>query len=188
MPRSDESYESEQATRDMIIPFLTRCGFRNLDDQRVRRGQSIVATSPEGLRLTMRVRLCWEKLREPSKRAAAYLAGVIKGTDWESGLLEKFERENSEGVTHLLFVERFCDELRHVALIALSEVLPIWKAQRDEYERLIDQRRLGGIRQNPAINGSMPSIYLKYDRAPQIAAMLWNHRGVCDLTKLVRAK
>lgn len=101
-------------------------------------------------------------------------------------LQEKIERERSHGVTHILVVQSEAKSVVYAALIPLSELLPIWIAQRDISDRLIKQNRLGSIRKNHAMNGSSPTLWLQDDRVPwakEVAAALWNHPGVQDLAK-----
>ena len=188
--RSAGSYESERVTRSMLGDFLRRRGFENVTDQRKSHGQTIIATSPSGNRLTMRVRLCW--VRESGSRdasrvrtySAAQLTGKIKNDDWEGTVRDKVERERSQNVTHFLFVQREDERIVFAALVPLPELFPIWVAQRDIYDRLIKERRLGRTKKNPAKNGTSPTLYLQNDRAPEVDAALWNHAGVQDLAKL----
>ena len=188
--RTPESYESERITRRILPDFLTRCGFSVMSDTPDRNGQTIVATTPEGERLTMRVRLCWRRQsgsRDSSRvsmYAAAQLLAKIKHGDWEGTLQEKVERERSLGVTHFLLVQSEGTKIVYAALVPLSAVLPIWIAQRDISDRLIKQGQLGRRTKNHAMNGSSPTLWLQDDRAPQVAEALWNYPGVHDLTKL----
>lgn len=188
--RTAESYESERVTRDMLGNFLRCRGFRALSDERKSHGQTIDAIAPSGDRLTMRVRLCW--VRESGSRdatrvrtyAAAQLMGRIKNGDWEGTVGEKVQRERSKNVTHFLFVQRDDERIVFAALVPLSELLSVWTAQRDIYDRLIEEGRLGRTKKNPAENGTSPTLYLQYDRAPEVEAALWDHVGVEDLAKL----
>ena len=188
--RNPESLEAERVTRDMLAEFLKLRGFGVLADDRVRNGQTIVATDPKGDQLTMRVRLCWRRQGEnrDSSRARTYsavqLLATIKNHDWEGTLSEKVDRERSGGVTHFLLVQNDDDRIIYAALVPLSEILPIWIAQRDISSRLIDQGRLGRRRKNHAMNGSSPTLWLQDDQAPEVAEALWNHPGVRDVAKM----
>jgi len=188
--RNPESYEAERFTRDMLPDFLRCRGFGDVSQDRKRNGQTIVATTPEGDRLTMRVRLCWrrESGSRDSSRVGTYsatqLLAKIKNGDWEGTLREKVKRERAQSVTHFLFVQREDEHIIYAALVPLSELLPIWCAQRDISARLIEQGQLGHRRKNQAMNGSSPTLWLQDDRAPQVAAALWNHPRVLDLAKL----
>src|SRR6266852_1827988 len=96
--RTPESYESERVTRRILPDFLTRCGFSVVSDTPNRNGQTIVATTSEGERLTMRVRLCWRRQSgsrdsiRGSTYSAVQLLAKIKNGDWEGTLQKKVER------------------------------------------------------------------------------------------------
>ncbi|TXT35565.1 MAG: Uncharacterized protein FD138_1301 [Planctomycetota bacterium] len=189
--RRPESYEAEKVARKMLPGFLQGRGFRIESNKPEHHGQTIVAKSPEGERLTMRVRLCWR--REIGKRdservrsySASQLLANIKGDDWIGSLQAKVEREKSHGVTHLLFIQRDDNEITFAALVPLSELVEIWKDQRDISERLIHEHKLGRRKKNHAMNGTSPTLWLQDDRGgEEVANALWNHRGVRDLAKL----
>jgi 5-methylcytosine-specific restriction protein A len=189
--RRPESYEAENVTRKMLPGFLRDRGFTVKSDRHERQGQTIVATSPEGECLTMRVRLCWR--RETDSRdservrtySAAQLLAKIKDDDWVGTLQAKVRREKARGVTHLLLVQRDDKDIKYAALVPLSELVQIWTDQRDISKRLIDEGRLGRRKKNHAMNGSSPTIWLEDDRGgKEVAAALWNHRGVRNLAEL----
>ncbi len=188
--RTPESLAAEQATRDMLPAFLNSRGFGDVTDDRERNGQTIVATTPGGERLKMRVRLCWRRQggSRDSRRArtysAAQLLAKIKNDDWVGTLREKVNRERSHGATHFLFVQTDDGRILYAALVPLSEVLDIWIAQRDISTRLREQGRLGRRKKNHAMNGSSPTLYLQDDRAPEVARALWDNERVHDLAKL----
>lgn len=147
--RLPESYAAEQVTRKMLPEFLRDRGFAVKSNTPERQGQTLVAVSPDGERLTMRIRLCWR--REAGSRdservrtySAAQLLAKIKNNDWIGSLKSKVDREKSRGVTHLLFVQREDETIQYAALVPLSELVPIWTAQRDVSQRLIDEGKLG---------------------------------------------
>ena len=189
--RRPESYEAERVTRDMLPRFLQDRGFEVASNNRERQGQTIVAKSPDGERLAMRVRLCWR--RESGSRdsermrtySAAQLLANIKNDDWIGSLQAKVDREKSRGVTHLLFVQRDDNDIKYAALIPLSELVPIWTDQRDISKRLIAEGRLGRRKKNHAMNGTSPTLWLQDDRGgKEVANALWNHRGVRNLADL----
>lgn len=191
--RLPESYEAEKVTRGMLPGFLQDRGFVVESNNRERQGQTIVAISPDGERLRMRVRLCWR--RETSGRdservrtySAAQLLAKIRNNDWIGSLQAKVSREECRGVTHLLFVQRDNEDIKYAALIPLSELVPIWTAQRDISKRLIDEGKLGRRKKNHAMNGSSPTLWLQDDRGGQeVAEVLWNHAGVRNLADLPR--
>lgn len=174
----------------MLPKFLRTRGFTDILDQRIANGQTLVATTPDGERLTIRVRLCWvleSGIRDSNRQrtySAAQLMGAIKNNDWEGTIREKIERERSKGVTDFLFVQREDNEIVYAALVPVVELLPIWCAQRDQYDGLLKAGQLGRANQNPARNGSSPTFWLQDDRAPEIGAALWDHPGVLDLAKV----
>src|SRR6266852_5329651 len=110
--RKPESHEAERQTRAMVAVFLSLRGFRIESDERDRGGQTVIAVAPNGARITMRVRLRWQ--REDGGRStdwhkrfsAAQLLSKIKNDDWEQSLRDKVARDSSHGITHLLLVQR----------------------------------------------------------------------------------
>jgi 5-methylcytosine-specific restriction protein A len=192
--RLPESYAAEEVTRQMLPGFLQDRGFVVKSNTRERQGQTIIAVSPEGERLTMRVRLCWR--RETDSRdservrtySAAQLLAKIKNNDWVGSLRAKVKREKSRGVTHLLFVQRDDKDIKYAALVPLAELVAIWTAQRDISKRLIDEGKLGRRKKNHAMNGTSPTIWLQDDRGGKaVADALWNHPGVRNLADLSRS-
>jgi len=191
--RTRESYEAERITRDMLLEFLRERGFRDVQDSRRALGvgktetQTIYATSPDGESLVMRVRLCWRRTGGGSREStysAAQLQARVKNYDWEGALKALAKRVLARGVTHFLIVQRENDQITSAALLPLSELWPIWCAQRDISKSLIAQGKLGRRKKNHAENGSSPTLWLKDDRAPEVAAALWDHAGVRDLATL----
>ncbi len=189
--RRPESYEAEEITRGMLPTFLKDRGFSVESDSHERNGQTIVAVSPGGERLTMRVRLCWR--RETGSRdsermrtySAAQLLAKVKNNEWVKSIQAKIDREKSRGVTHLLLVQRDDNDIKYAALIPVDEVVHIWSNQRDISKRLIDAGKLGRRRKNHAMNGSSPTIYLQDDRGgKEVADALWHHQGVRNLAEL----
>lgn len=189
--RTRESYVSEHITRDMLACFLRERGFSNVTDSRKRYGENesqiLSATSPTGELVAMRVRLCWRRDGQSPRQAtysAAQLLPKVKNNDWEGTLSEKIAREAAEGVNHLLVVQRDGERILFAAAIPLTELVAVWCAQRDISRDLIAEGKLGRRHKNHAMNGSSPTIWLQDDRAPAVAAALWNHRGVVDFAKL----
>lgn len=166
----------------MVAPFLRIRGFKGITDQRKGNSQTIIATSPDSARLVMNVRLCWPE----ATYSAAQITATLKHDDWIATLSEKVKRDRAKGMTHILLVahERVNGGIACAALIRLPELLPVWLAQRGEYQRLIESGQLGARRRNPCENGSSPTIYVQDDRAPQAEAVLWRHPGVEDLAKI----
>lgn len=186
--RRPESIVAERVTRDMLPAFLQRKGLANLRDSRTPHGasqsQAISAMLPAGGEACMSVRICWHD--EPGTRtySAAQLMATVNGLDWEGSIRAKLDRERSRGVTHLLLVQRQKSEITSAALIPLGAVLPIWHRQREISERLIREGRFGRRTKNHAMNGTSPTIYIRDDRAEDVAAVLWSHPGVTDLARL----
>ena len=189
--RTPESYAAERISRDMLADFLRSMGFRDVRDDRKPYGktesQTIHATTPNGERLTMRVRLCWHRTGEGSRNntySAAQLLPKVKNNDWEGTLGAWVERARSDGATHFLIVQREGEHITYAALVPLSELVAIWCAQRGTYQTLLEQNKLGRKTKNPAMNGSSPTLWLQDDQAPAVAAALWEHVGVQDLARL----
>lgn len=184
--RTADSYEAERITRDMLADYLRNRGFHDLRDDRKHHGktqsQTIHATTPDGERLAMQVRLCWRTSKKTS--SAAQLLSNVKNNDWEGALRAKVEREWSNGATHYLIVQRDDMHIRYAALVPLSELVAIWCAQRDISKSLIAQGRLGRRKKNHAMNGSSPTLWLQDDKAPEVAKAIWDHTGVRDFAKL----
>jgi 5-methylcytosine-specific restriction protein A len=176
----------------MLQGFLVDRGFRDVRDERKFHGkvqsQTLYATTSGGDRLTMWVRLCWRRsTRDPQNAtySGAQILPNVKNNDWEGTLQDKVERERAAGVTHCLLVQREGDRIVYAALVPVLALVEIWCAQRDKYDSLIAQGKLGGRRRrNPATNGASPTIWLQDDQAPEAAAMLWTWSGVQDLTHL----
>ena len=175
-------------TRRIVGSFLRDCGFNVLSDKREHNGQTIVAATPNGDELTMRVHVCWDRSGKRdtplAKTYSAVQLTTIKNDDWEASLLEKFEQPEPHGATQLLFVQREEARIVYAALVPREKVPAIWCAQRDQCDGLIRKGQLGRRRKNPAKNGTSATIYLQDDRAPGVAAKLWDYPGVQDLTKL----
>lgn len=173
----------------MLSDFLSRRGYAVVKDERIRNGQTILATTPRGDQVSMRVRICWR--RDPGSRgsiltrtySAAQLMANIGKDDWLVALRKKINREQSQGITHLLIVQNDDNQIVYAALVPLETVLPVWIAQRDASARLIAEGRLGRRRKNHAMNGVSPTLWLQDDRAPEVALELWNYPGVQDLAK-----
>lgn len=191
--RRPESYEAEDVTRNMLPSFLRDRGFTVESDNRERQGQTIVATTPGGDLLSMRVRLCWNREAGgcDSERVRTYsatqLLAKIKDDDWIGSLQAKVDREKARGVTHLLFVQRDDKDIKYAALVSITELVQIWINQRDISERLIQEGKLGRRKKNHAMNGTSPTLWLQDDRdGKEVADALWNHPGVQNLASLPR--
>ena len=188
--RTPESYVAEQITRNMIEGFLKGRGYREVVDSRRAYGknqaQTITAIDPAGNGLTMSVRTCWRprSIKAEETFAAAQLLAKVENKDWIGDLTRKIERESGEGKTHMLIVERVGNAIRHAALIPLSSVVPIWIAQRDVSQRLIEAGKLKNKTANHAMNGDSPTLYLRENNAPEVVDALWNTPGVRDLAAL----
>ena len=189
--RTSESYTAERITRDKIIEFFRSRGFGEVRDVRKTYGmtesQTIHATAPDGENLVMRVRLCWRRTGQGAREntySAAQLRARVKNNDWEGTLRNLVELARSEGTTHFLIVQREGELISYAALVPLSELVEVWCAQRDISQSLINQGRLGRRKKNHAMNGSSPTLWLQDDKAPDVAAALWDHTGVRDLATM----
>lgn len=189
--RTPESYTAERITRDKLVGFLRSRGFGDVRDVRKPHGktesQTVHAAAPDGERFVMRIRLCWRRTGQGSREntySAAQLRARVKNNDWEGTLRALVERARSEGATHFLIVQREGEQITYAALVPLSELVAIWCAQRNISKSLIAQGRLGRRKKNHAMNGSSPTLWLQDDKAPEVAAALWDHVGVRDLASL----
>jgi 5-methylcytosine-specific restriction enzyme A len=189
--RRPESHLAEQITRRMLPGFLQSRGFRIEEDLRVRHGQTLEGHSPDGQRVSMRIKLCWRRGEEGRdagrlvKYSAVQLMARITDGRWEESIHEKVAREESHGVTHYLFVQRDGSTITLAALVPLAAVLPIWTEQRDVSTRLIREGRLGRRKKNHAMNGASPTIWLQDDRGGQpVAAVIWKHGAVLNVVQL----
>jgi 5-methylcytosine-specific restriction protein A len=119
--RTQDSYDAEHITRDMIKGFLAERGFASIQDDRAFHGkvesQTIHAMSPYGKKIVMRVRLCWRRTNPTQTNSAAQILPNIKNNDWEGTLRHKVEHEIEQGVTHTLFIQREYDRISYAALI-----------------------------------------------------------------------
>ncbi len=188
--RTHESYVAERTTRGMLPNFLQERGFREVRDVRRDLGktqsQTISAVAPDGERLVMRVRLCWRRTGQSlheTTYSAAQLRTRVKNDNWEGTLNAFVKRARSDGATHFLIVQREDDQITYAALVPLSELVAIWCAQRDVSKSLIAREKLARRKKNHAMNGSSPTLWLRDDNAPEVAAALWNHSGVRDLAR-----
>lgn len=186
--RTPESHYAERVSRDMIEGFLAARGFTSIQDERKKHGnvesQTIHATSPAGVSMVMRVRLCWRRRNPNDTMSAAQILPEIKDNDWEGTLHHKADNERSQGVTHTLFIQRENGtEVSHAALVPLSELVSIWCKQRDVSETLIAAGKLGRRKKNHSMNGASPTIWLYDEKAPEVNDALWKHPGVVDLLK-----
>lgn len=180
--RGEESYQAEHRTRSAVSSFLRQAGFTVFDDSysphRNNSDQIIVVESPSGERMTMRVKLCWPKLGQRSTYAASQIIGKANPDDW-LGELSRFSRRSlDKGIDHLLIIQRNQEGIERAALFHVSLLASIWGEQKDMYERLINQGKLGRRKANPAINGSSPTLYLEDDNASMIETTIWNRTDV----------
>ena len=161
-----------------------------MEDSRKSYGQTqsqvLTAVDETGVRISMWVRLCWRKSdgRTETGYSAAQLRAKIDNDDWVGTLTEMMKRERAQGISHLLVVQRASNAIVAAASIPIDEVVPIWVDQRDISRVLIETGALGRRTKNHAMNGSSPTLWLKDDKAPTVAAALWNHNGVRDLFHL----
>lgn len=187
--RTPDSYYAERVTRDMVEGFLSERGFHNIHDERKFHGkvesQTIHATSPDSKNLVIKVRLCWRRRKSNDTYSAAQIMPKITNNDWEGSLLNKFQHEMNQGVTHTLFIQRESDTtVSHAALIPQHSILEIWCAQRDASIALIKSGKLGRRKKNHAMNGSSPTLWLYDEHAPEVNKALREHPGVLDLLHL----
>ena len=185
--RTNESYEAEAITRKLVPQFLSSRGFSNVQDDPKKIGtsvsQTIHATSPEGHRLSMRVKLCWRPRDSKITYSAAQLMAKVRDDDWEGELQAFVDRAQKDAVTHFLFVQREQNNITEAALVPVTVLIDIWCAQRDASLKLIEEGRLGRRRKNHDMNGSSPTLWLTDVSAPAVTDALWKHPLVIDLVK-----
>lgn len=189
--RTEESYEAEHRTRDLLPAFLRERGFTNIEDKRKRFGstesQVLHAIDNSGKAVSLWVRLCWRRGGSRGSRtnySAAQLRARVNNGDWVGTLTKKMKSAKAEGTTHLLLIQRENTRIVYAAAIPIDSVVEIWKTQRDVSADLIKHGKMGRRKKNHAMNGSSPTIWLQDDRAPEVPAALWGYKGVRDLAKL----
>lgn len=188
--RKPESFEAERLSRDAVAPFLRSRGFSVEDDHRKVAGtavsQVVTAVDPSGKRIKMRVRLCWRWDAGEGRMSAAQLRARLIDDDWDKTLQAIVSRDNEEGISHALLLQRSDSEIVYAALISVSELRAIWWRQRDVSQELIESGVMGGVRKNHAANGGSPTLWLMDRRTPAAHAVpdvLWNWPGVVDIVK-----
>lgn len=195
--RSQDSYEAEALTRDLVSPFLQARGMTVDDDHRDKVGkdgqsQIVDARDVEGSRLRIRVKVCWTwaKNRTPKRNtSASQLAARMKG-DWNETFNNIIGRQQKSGITHYLIVQGDDTDIRLAALIPITAVRPVWEKQREVSQTLIDAGQLKGQKKNHAENGDSPTLYLLDTRRPeakQVTDVVWAWPGVIDLMKVQAA-
>ena len=141
---------SEARSRDLIVPFLAD---RNVDVvQDVRRttgtavSQTLHARLSNGQAAVLRVKLCWRRddrnAREMLYSAAQLVARRLEA-GWQETLDRFVERNQQQGVTHLLLAQPEATRISLAALIPLEFVGDIWWRQYDVSDELIREGRLG---------------------------------------------
>lgn len=187
--RSQASYDAERITRDMVVPFLRERGIYVEADLRKKVGsgesQIVDCRLSDGTVARMRVRLCWrrdgENPKEASYSAFQLRARTLDG-DWEATLSHLAERDEREGVTHTLAIQRDGHAIAHAALIPREAVGPIWNEQRRVSSQLLVEGLIGT--KNHATNGDSPTLWLKDERTAsghRVTDVLWEWPGVQDI-------
>lgn len=182
--RNPESHAEELACRDTVKEFLESCGLIDVRDQREFKGKTLIQTvhakDESGMSLIMSARLCWRKRFGTSDEgyAAFQLLFKVKNEDADASIKSKIDREKARGKTHILAVQRGDSQITAAVMIPIDEVLPLWKQQRDEYDKLIRDGFLGSRRSNPALNGASPTFYIQDDRATSAVSFLRAQKGV----------
>jgi len=188
--RTPKSLEEENKTRAAIVPFLEECGFTEIRDERKSRSSSVEHTvracDENGTPLVMGVRLCWRKRFGKSDEgySAFQMLFKVKSGEPKDSIQPKLDRETKKGKTHWLAVNRDENGIREAILLPIGNVLPIWMRQREIYDRLVSERKLGSRKTNPALNGNSPALYVQDDRAPEAVEFRFNHREVRILVPL----
>lgn len=182
--RKTDSFEAESKTRASLASFLRSCGLVDVQEEEKRAGNAVMQTmrftDDKGISVVMSVRLCWRKRFEKSDEGYAAFQPLFKvkvGTP-EDAIRAKLEREAKRGKTHWLIVQRDEGGIVNAMMIPLGEVLPIWIQQKEIYQRMIGEGKLGARNSNPAVNGASPALYLQDDRAPAAVEFLFSHPAV----------
>lgn len=182
MPRGKESIDEEKKTRAMMIPFLEGLGFSGLSQKEKGHGQTINGFTPQGVLVSMRVKLCWRLGMEGKRRGySAAQIRMVKSGDLLEAVVKVFEGWKKEGNTHLLLVQKEGEGFRHAGLVPMGSSAAVWEAQRAECDRLIEAGENGRKARNQAENGRSPTIWLEDDQAESVAAVFWNYPGVVNL-------
>jgi 5-methylcytosine-specific restriction protein A len=103
---------------------------------------------------------------------------------WQETLDRFVERNQRQGVTHLLLAQPEVARISLAALIPLELVSDIWWGQYQASNALIREGRLGRATKNHAANGHSPTLWLQDDRfedGHRVADVLWQNVGVIDL-------
>lgn len=184
--RTPESIQAERETREMLKPFLEDRGFTEVTDRRKGHSQLLTATSPEGVKFSARVRLCWRWEDQPEKYSAAQLRARLNNGDWDLTIAELVGREAPLGVTHALLVQRYKSDIRFAALIPVAAMTDIINEQKRVSANLIAAGKLGRQKKNHAVNGDSPTMWLMDNRSEaghQVSDVLWQWDGVEDIAK-----
>jgi 5-methylcytosine-specific restriction enzyme A len=193
--RSDESFEAERVTREMVPRFLESRGFKNVVDSRKPYGKTVQqlvrACDRDGQDIVAHVRLCWNRNDDDARRrrySATQLLSKIKNGDWIGSLQAKVRRDKAKGVTHTLVVQREGDKIVDAVLIPVDQLVGLWTAQRDLSARLIASGHWNGKgKKNHAMNGSSPTLWLHDENAKELREELASWPGVLDFSFDARA-
>ena len=190
--RTADSLRAEVESRKLIKPLLESRGFTDVEDHRKKAGnsqeQTLFATSPDGARIGFSIRLCWrhggKRGRHTTLSASQLMARLPQGRSGVEAIDAKVKRCEQGGATHMLFVQPEGRSIIAAAIVPLGQVVRIWSKQREESDRLIKDGKLGRRRKNHAENGRSPTLWLRDDNAPSVAAALWNAPGVTDVVRM----
>lgn len=191
--RSAKSLAGEEVTCARIEPFLLRHGFTGVNSLLKRHGTAVtqmVDAVLKGQLMRIHVRTCWRRngrnARESLYSAAQLRARLDEG-GWDQTLANIAIRYEREAVTHLLLVQDGADGFEMAALVPSDAVPAIWAGQRARSAELLSKGLCGRMKQNHAINGSSPTLWLQDDRhaaTPAVAKILWDWPGVIDVMAL----
>lgn len=181
--RKAQSLDAERVSRNLISGFLSERGFSGIRDDQKKIGaatsQTVYATSPDGVQLGIRVKLCWRRITKRETYAASQLVSQVKNNAWVETVQGYAARALKDGATHFLFVQPDGNRITHAALVPASELAAVWCEQRDASAKVTQ-----GKTKNHAMNGRSPTIWLVTKNYPAVTDALWNHKGVVDLLKL----
>lgn len=128
--RRDESLRAERLTWELVPHFLQARGFIGLREERVQNGQTVYATSPDGIDLVLRTRVCWreDEVRGERPYAAAQLLATIKDNNPEGSLRAKVGRDARRQITHMLLVQREDERIGREWRVSLGMPSPLLTA------------------------------------------------------------
>jgi hypothetical protein len=104
--------------------------------------------------------------------------------DWDATLTRIAERDEHEGITHTLFLQRDSVSEVHALLVPSQGIPGLWHEQFRVSNQEIAAGNTGRSRKNHAANGDSPTIWLQDDRSEggkRVAAVAWAWPGAVNI-------